>query len=111
MEKLQITKPKGWVVKDRTYILKGNKEPLIFTVPTKHSSKRPLLWFDKNLGYQRELRYSTNQPSVFVDEQNGESVLGRIVFRNGSITVPARNQALQMFLSSYHPYLEMGIYI
>jgi len=110
MEKLQITKPKGWVVKDRAYILKGDKEPLIFTIPIKHSQRRPLTWFDKEVGYQRELRYATNQPSIFVDEQKGEAVMGHVVFRNGFLNVPAKNQALQMLLSEYHPYKELSIY-
>jgi len=48
---------------DKLYTLKGNKKPLTYTLQSKHSSRKPLLWFDEEKGYQRELRYSTNQAS------------------------------------------------
>ena len=94
---------KDWVIKDRVYYLTTNKQPLVFTIAGRHSFKRPLLWFDETTGEQRELRYATNQNSCFVDEQKGEATLGRIVFRNGALAVPARKQNLQKLLSLYHP--------
>ena len=99
MEKLEITQPKDWVVKDRTYLLKGKNTPVVLVVPSRHTRRKPLLWYDPEKGYQRELRYATNQPSVFVDEQKGVSTLGHIVMRDGKITVPASKKNLQMFLS------------
>jgi len=101
------TKPK-WEYKDRLYELTGKRKPLIFTIPTVHSAKKPLLWFDSEKGYQRELRYATNQQSPFVDEQKGHATLGRVVFREGSINVPKENVALQKFLS-YHPMMLKGL--
>ena len=92
-----------WEFKDRTYYLIGRKQPIITTIPGKHTEKRSLLWFDPEKGYQRELRYATNQPSPFVDEQEGPATLEHIVFRDGSLTVPARKQNLQKLLSLYHP--------
>jgi hypothetical protein len=92
-----------WEFKDRTYLLTGKKTPLIMTLPAKHSEKRSLLWFDPEKGYQRELRYATNHPTPFVDEQNGPATLAHIVFRNGALFVPAQNIALQKLLSIYHP--------
>ncbi len=92
-----------WEFKDRTYYLISRKQPLIMTIPSKHSQKRSLLWFDPSKGYQRELRYATNQPSPFVDEQEGPVTLEHIVFRNGTLTVPAAKVALQKLLSLYHP--------
>ena len=62
-----------------------------------------------SFGYQRELRYATNQSSPFVDEQKGEVTLEQIVFRNGTLFVPKANVALQKLLSLYHP-LKGGIY-
>ena len=106
---LTITKPANWEIKDRNYYLGSEKEPLVFSVPAKHSSKTPLLWFDEEKGYQRELRYTTNMPSPFVDEQKGEAVLGHIMFRNGTLHVPKKNQALQLLLSVYHPYINNNI--
>lgn len=98
------TTTSSWEVKDRLYTLKNNKQPLVFTIPSKHSQKAPLLWFDEEKGYQRELKYATNQPSPFVDEQKGTATLGRIVMRDGALRVPKEKQALQKLLSLYHPY-------
>ena len=95
-------KPK-WEYKERTYYLSTGKSPLIFTLSAKHSGRKPLLWFDEESGYQRELRYATNQASPFVDEQKGQATLGRIVFRNGVLTVRKEDVALQKLLSLYHP--------
>ena len=92
-----------WEFKDRTYFLTTGKSPLIFTIPSKHSRNKPLLYFDKKSGYQRELRYATNQKSPFADEQKGEATLGRIVMKNGTLTVPKEQVALQQLLSIYHP--------
>jgi len=92
-----------WEIKDRYYYLIGNKKPVVMTVPSRHTSKRPLLWFDEELGYQRELRYATNQKSPFVDEQEGTATLEHVVFRDGALFVPREKQALQKFLSLYHP--------
>ncbi len=98
-----------WVFKDRLYELTGNK-PLVFTLPTSHSRRKSLLHFDEKLGYQRELRYATNQRSCFVDEQQGQVVMGRIVFRDGQLRVPKENVVLQKLLSLYHPALKSKIY-
>ena len=47
-------KKDNWEIKDRTYILKGDKEPLTYTIPSRHTRKHPLLWFDKEKNSQRE---------------------------------------------------------
>jgi len=96
--------------KDRTYVLKTGKSPLVYSLPSKHSGKKPLLYFDKELGYNREIRYATNQPSAFVDEQKGTSTLGRIILRNGQLVVPKEKVALQKLLSLYHPYKDQIYY-
>jgi len=95
-----------WEIKDRLYTLKGSKKPLVFTIPAVHSEKKSLLWFDKDKGFQRELRYATNMPSPFVDEQIGTATLGRIMIRDGALRVPKEKQNLQKLLSLYHPYLD-----
>lgn len=94
-----------WEIKDRTYVLTGTHSPLTFTIQTRHSSRFPMLWFDKETGEQKELRYATNQNSVFVQEQKGEVTLGHIVFKNGTLHVPKEKQNLQKLLSLYHPAL------
>jgi len=107
-----IEKPKKpkWEVRDRAYFLTSNKRPLVFTISSKHSGKRPLLWFDEEQGIQRELRYATNMNSPFVDEQKGEATLGRISFRDGQLFVPKQEVALQKLLSMYHPLKDQLYY-
>lgn len=93
----------NWEIKDRVYILATRKTPIVMTLPTRHTAKRPLLWFDEALSYEREIRYATNQRSIFVDEQEGHVTLAHIVFRDGTLVVPKAKQALQKLLSLYHP--------
>jgi hypothetical protein len=93
----------GWEMKDRVYYLIGNKRPIVMTIPSRHTEKRPLLWFDEELGYQRELRYATNMRTCFADEQEGPVTLAHIIFRDGTLFVPKQQQALQKLLSIYHP--------
>ncbi len=93
----------SWEIRDRVYYLKNNKTPLTLTIPSKHTRKHALLYFDKDLGKQRELKYATNQDSVFVDEQKGECTMGHITFNDGSLKVSKEKQNLQKLLSLYHP--------
>jgi len=103
MKTKTLSPKKNWEIKDRTYILTGNKTPLTFTLASKHHSRTPLLWFDEEKGYARELRYATNQNTPFRDEQKGHVTLAHIVFKNGALFVPRTNQCLQKLLSLYHP--------
>ena len=100
--KVQPAKP-SWEIKDRTYILTSNRSPITFTIPSKHTSKHALLYFDKESGEQKEIRYATNQPSPFTKEQQGEATLGHIIFKDGALFVPKEKQNLQKVLSLYHP--------
>ena len=93
----------SWEIKDRIYYLKGNKNPLTLTIPSRHTKKHSLLYFDKENGKQKEIRYATNQDSPFVDEQKGEATLGHIMFKDGDLKVPKEKQNLQKLLSLYHP--------
>ena len=98
-------KPKtedSWEVKDRFYYLTDNRNPLTFTIPSRHSRRYPLLWFDEEKGYNRELRYATNQRSPFVDEQDGQATLKHIIFTNGTLAVKKTDVVLQKFLA-LHP--------
>ena len=103
--KVKQAETSTWEIKDRTYFLTGNKSPLTHTIPSRHSRRTPLLWFDPETATQRELRYATNQNSPFVDEQKGETTLGHIMFKNGVLTVKKEQQNLQKLLSLYHPML------
>jgi hypothetical protein len=103
MEKEKEKQETTWEVKDRNYYLLNDRTPLTYTITSKHTRRFPLLWFDKEQGRQRELRYATNQSSPFVDEQNGQVTLEHIIFTDGALHVPKEKQNLQKLLSLYHP--------
>ena len=88
--------------KDKLYELTGRHQPILNKIPSRHTRKNPLMWFDQEKGYNRELRYATNQKSPFVDEQVGPATLGHIAFRNGKLHVEGRQQNLIKFLEK-HP--------
>jgi len=89
----------GWEIKDRTYFIKGGKKPLSYTVRSSD-----IYYFDEEKGYERELKYTSNQKTVFVDEMKGDQRLEHIVFRNGVLLVPRNKVTLQKLLSLYHPH-------
>lgn len=106
--KVEPTKP-SWEIKDRMYIVVG-QAPLTLTISSKHTARHPLLYFDKEKGIQREIRYATNQNSPFIDEQKGEATLGHIMFKDGALYVKKEKQNLQKLLSLYHPLLGSKYY-
>jgi hypothetical protein len=89
---------KDWVVKDRHYYLLGDKQPIVRIMRSKG-----IMWFDEDLGYERELCATTNQKTVFVDEMKGARRLTNIIFRDGTLTVRKNQQNIQKLLSLYHP--------
>jgi len=92
-------KPKNtWEIKDRMYYLKGGKKPLSRSI-------RPanIHWFDEEKGYERELKYTSNQRTCFVDEMKGDQRMEHIIFRSGFLMVPKEKTVLQKLLSLYHP--------
>ena len=93
---------KDWEIKARTYVLQG-KKPLSWTIQTKHTNKKPLMYFDEDLARNREIRYASNHNSVFVDEQEGHATLSPVVFSDGVVHVPRAQQSLQKLMSLYHP--------
>tara|TARA_R110000822_G_scaffold32570_5_gene93278 strand:+ start:352 stop:1128 length:777 start_codon:yes stop_codon:yes gene_type:complete len=103
-EKINHNPEEGWEIKDRNYFLTGKDRPLTYTLPSKHSARYPLLWFNEHTGEQKAIRYATNQMSPFEIDQKGEVTMSHIVFRDGTLHVPKRMQSLQKLLSIYHPY-------
>ena len=97
-KELSSSLEKDWVVKDRVYILRNNATPLSY-----HVKARGIYWFDEERQEERELKYTENQKSPFVDEFKGDARMGHIVFRNGTLTVPKAKVVLQKLLSLYHP--------
>jgi hypothetical protein len=87
-----------WEFKDRIYFLKGKDRPISRSIKSS-----AIYWFDPVKGYEREIKYTENQNTVFVDEFKGEARLAHIVFRDGSLFVPKEKTVLQKLLSLYHP--------
>jgi len=92
------TKKNTWEVKDRVYMLFGNKRPI-----SKIIKSANVYWFDEEKGYERELKYCANQRTCFVDEMQGDQRLEHIIFRGGILEVPRTKTVLQKMLSLYHP--------
>jgi len=90
---------KGWEIKDRMYYLRNNKTPLTYLIRGSN-----IFYFDEELGYERELKYTSNQRTCFVDEMKGEQRLEHIIFQNGQLFVPKTKTVLQKLLSLYHPH-------
>ena len=91
-------KEEKWVVKDRTYWLTRKRRPLSYMIRTAN-----IHWFDEEKGYERELKYCSNQRTCFVDEMQGDQRLEHVTFRNGVLFVPKNKVVLQKLLSLYHP--------
>ena len=96
-KKVETKKP-SWEIKDRTYILKG-MSPLTFMLKSKN-----IYYFDEEKGYEREIKYCSNQQTVFVDEMKGDHRMAHITFVDGVLNVPKEKTVLQKLLSVYHPY-------
>ena len=88
-----------WEIKDRLYLLKGNKKPISRMIRGSN-----IYWFDEEKGYERELKYCENQRTCFVDEMKGDQRLAHIIFRDGSLYVEKEKTVLQKMLSLYHPH-------
>lgn len=92
--------PEGnWEMKDRMYYLRNGKSPLTYLIRGSN-----IHYFDEDKGYERELKYCSNQRTCFVDEMKGEERLEHIIFQNGSLFVPKNKTVLQKLLSIYHPH-------
>jgi len=106
MEKpLPSPKKDTWEIKDRMYYLKGDKKPLSRSIKSAN-----LYWFDKEKGYEREIKYCENQKTPFVDEMKGDQRLSHIIFRSGNLYVEKEKTILQKFLSLYHPDIDVMFY-
>ena len=88
----------NWEIKDRQYYLLRDEGAIIRIVRSKG-----IYYFDEELGYERELKLTSNQKTPFVDEFKGVARLEHIIFRDGVLNVPKNKQVLQKLLSIYHP--------
>ena len=66
-------KPTKNMFVDKVYKLTKDKAPLSFMLTSKHTRRKPLLYFDDTEGVNKPLRYARNQKTPFQDEQDGNS--------------------------------------
>ena len=104
-KQVEVVEPQApkWEMKDRQYYLKKKGRPLTYVLQSKSTRRKPLLWWDEQKSINREMRYASNQKSVFVDEQDDNVMMEHVIFEEGVLYVPKQNQPLQKFLSLYHP--------
>ena len=91
-------KKNEWEIKDRVYYLRSKRKPLSYYIKS-----TGVYYFDEEKGYERELKYCSNQRTCFVDEMKGDQRLEHVVFRSGTLYVPKNKTVLQKLLSLYHP--------
>lgn len=89
-------------LQEKIYLLSSEATPISMQLRSRHTIHRPLQWFDAEKGYQRALRYVTNQNTIFEDEQQEFFVLGSIVFEDGRLKAKPQEVALKNFLD-HHP--------
>lgn len=89
---------KKWEIKARSYKLINGLSPLTYKIKTSG-----IIFFDEETGTNRELRYASNQNTLFADEQDKHVKLEHVIFRDGALHVPKNKPLLQQLLSVYHP--------
>ena len=87
---------------ERRYRLTAHAAPLTYILPTRHTRRSALLYFDEENNTNRALRYASNQKSPFEDEQDGNVIIEPVIFEDGYLTVKSTNPILQQFLD-LHP--------
>lgn len=107
---IEAQQSKKWVQKNRIYKLMGQdaKTPRcsLQSQDRPGRGKKRLLYFDKEKGAQRAIRYVINFDSPFIDEQDASGwdlAQEHITFERGQLPVDSHNVSLQKFLD-VHPW-------
>lgn len=93
---------KDWEVKDRVYVALTNTKAISMNIRSKHKSRSPLQYFNKEKGTQHALRYATNEASFFIENQSNNAIATHILMIDGYLQIPASEVNLQKFLA-IHP--------
>lgn len=83
------------------------KSSLTNTIASRHTKRKDLLHWEKGtkerpLGRSRAMRYSPNQQSIYMDEQQGDILTAELVFENGDFKAPFNRPTLIEFMDK-HP--------
>lgn len=89
-------------LQNRRYRLLSSDRPFSYILGTRNTVAYPLLWFDPVKNARRALRYSSNHPTPFEDEQDANALIPIISFENGFLNVMSEDTALQWLLE-LHP--------
>ena len=62
MKTKKTTQDTSWEIKDRTYLVKGTNQPLTLKIPSRHTTRHALLWYDNEKNEQRETSKNLQKP-------------------------------------------------
>lgn len=100
---------KNWEVKEREYRLVNNQRPITRSIQRAHTKERALQYFNKETGKTHTMRYSSNQPSFFIENQSKEAkdiLDAEIIFQFGTLKLGVEDTNLQKFL---HIHTDFGV--
>ena len=93
---------RNWEVKKRTYVALTNTKAISMNIRSKHKSRSPLQYFNKEKQTQHALRYATNESSFFIENQSNNAIGTHILMNDGFLEIDANDVNLQKFLA-IHP--------
>lgn len=84
--------------------LQNGRTPLTLDLAREHTKRKNLTYYDPKTEKVKALRYATNHPSPFIEDQQGSEIIkGHIMFKDGTLVVDSiREQPLLEFLK-FHP--------
>ena len=97
----------NWEIKPREYRLLENKRPITYSLQRAHNSTNALQYFNKATGKTHTMRYSSNQPSFFIENQStnpADIMDAEILFNFGKIYLGSENTNMQKFLTIHPQY-------
>lgn len=95
----------NWEIKTREYRLKDGYKPITYSLQRAHNGHNALQYFNKKTGKTHTMRYASNQPSFFIENQstNPADILdAEILFNFGRLLLTEEHTNLQKFLH-IHP--------
>lgn len=90
-------------MEQKVYRLCNGRAPLTLLLASKNTHRKSILWYDEDKNEQRPLRFAKNQKSIFEDEQHGQSIIGEIEFKDGTLLCDSRRDATLIKFLEHHP--------
>jgi len=105
----KIPEFQNWEVKEREYRLVDNQRPITRSIQRAHTKERALQYFDKETQKTYTMRYSSNQPSFFIENQSKDPkdiMDAEIIFNFGTLKLGVADTNMQKFL---HIHKDFGV--